>query len=54
MIAMLDPFHSYAFDFSVWEIWEPYSTDGKLVVVPYLTSRSPVPSTRSFGTGVTV
>ena len=34
-------FHSYAFDFSVWELWGALLYGGKLVVVPYLTSRSP-------------
>jgi nonribosomal peptide synthetase DhbF len=34
-------FHSYAFDFSVWEIWGPLLHGGRLVVVPYLISRSP-------------
>ncbi|WP_026414931.1 non-ribosomal peptide synthetase [Actinomadura oligospora] len=34
-------FHSYAFDFSVWELWGPLLNGGRLVVVPYLTSRSP-------------
>ncbi|HEX7242481.1 MAG TPA: amino acid adenylation domain-containing protein, partial [Longimicrobiaceae bacterium] len=34
-------FHSYAFDFSVWEIWGALLYGGMLVVVPYLTSRSP-------------
>ncbi len=34
-------FHSYAFDFSVWEIWGALLYGGKLVVVPYLVSRSP-------------
>ncbi|MBD2417074.1 amino acid adenylation domain-containing protein, partial [Anabaena cylindrica FACHB-243] len=34
-------FHSYAFDFSVWEIWGALIYGGKLVVVPYLVSRSP-------------
>lgn len=34
-------FHSYAFDFSVWEIWGALFYGGKLVVVPYLVSRSP-------------
>ncbi|WP_266156573.1 non-ribosomal peptide synthetase [Dyella silvatica] len=34
-------FHSYAFDFSVWELWGPLLHGGRLVVVPYLTSRSP-------------
>ncbi|WP_141693646.1 non-ribosomal peptide synthetase, partial [Streptomyces sp. PTY087I2] len=48
-------FHSYAFDFSVWEIWGPLLYGGRLVMVPYETSRS----TRDFRallaeTGVTV
>ena len=34
-------FHSYAFDFSVWELWGALLYGGKLVVVPYLTSRDP-------------
>ncbi|MFD8721809.1 amino acid adenylation domain-containing protein [Streptomyces sp. NPDC059629] len=34
-------FHSYAFDFSVWEIWGALAHGGRLVVVPYRTSRSP-------------
>ena len=34
-------FHSYAFDFSVWEIWGALFYGGKLVVVPYMVSRSP-------------
>ncbi|WP_229807971.1 amino acid adenylation domain-containing protein, partial [Actinomadura livida] len=34
-------FHSYAFDFSVWELWGPLLYGGRLVVVPYETSRSP-------------
>jgi amino acid adenylation domain-containing protein len=34
-------FHSYAFDFSVWEIWGALLYGGRLVVVPYLTSREP-------------
>ncbi len=33
-------FHSYAFDFSVWEIWGALFYGGRLVVVPYLVSRS--------------
>ena len=33
-------FHSYAFDFSVWEMWGPLVSGGRLVVVPYLVSRS--------------
>ncbi|WP_375541018.1 amino acid adenylation domain-containing protein [Paenibacillus tyrfis] len=34
-------FHSYAFDFSVWELWGALLHGGKLVVVPYSVSRSP-------------
>ncbi len=34
-------FHSYAFDFSVWEIWGALLYGGRLVVVPHLVSRSP-------------
>ncbi|MCB5183570.1 amino acid adenylation domain-containing protein, partial [Streptomyces antimicrobicus] len=34
-------FHSYAFDFSVWEIWGPLLYGGRLVVVPFEVSRSP-------------
>ncbi|MFB2833040.1 amino acid adenylation domain-containing protein, partial [Floridanema evergladense] len=34
-------FHSYAFDFSVWEIWGALLYGGKLVVVPYLVTREP-------------
>ncbi len=34
-------FHSSAFDFSVWEIWGPLLHGGRLVVVPFLVSRSP-------------
>ncbi|QWG87508.1 non-ribosomal peptide synthetase [Bacillus mycoides] len=34
-------FHSYAFDFSVWEIWGALLYGGKLIVVPYWISRSP-------------
>jgi amino acid adenylation domain-containing protein len=34
-------FHSYAFDFSVWELWGALLHGGRLVVVPYLLSRSP-------------
>ncbi|MFE6746138.1 amino acid adenylation domain-containing protein [Kitasatospora purpeofusca] len=32
-------FHSGAFDFSVWEIWGCLLTGGRLVVVPYWTTR---------------
>ncbi|WP_190344228.1 non-ribosomal peptide synthetase [Streptomyces venezuelae] len=34
-------FHSYAFDFSVWELWGPLLHGGRLVMVPYEVSRSP-------------
>ncbi|GAB1543385.1 hypothetical protein NUACC21_60590 [Scytonema sp. NUACC21] len=34
-------FHSYAFDFSVWELWSALLHGGRLVVVPYWVSRSP-------------
>ncbi|WDV34245.1 AMP-binding protein [Streptomyces sp. AD16] len=34
-------FHSYAFDFSVWELWGALLTGGRLVVVDHDTSRSP-------------
>ncbi|MEU5092044.1 non-ribosomal peptide synthase/polyketide synthase [Streptomyces sp. NPDC021356] len=35
-------FHSAAFDFSVWELWGPLLHGGRLVVVPFDVSRSPV------------
>jgi amino acid adenylation domain-containing protein len=34
-------FHSYAFDFSVWEMWGALLYGGRLVVVPYWVSRTP-------------
>ncbi len=34
-------FHSYAFDFSVWEIWGALCYGGRLVVVPFDVSRTP-------------
>ncbi|MCG6575988.1 amino acid adenylation domain-containing protein, partial [Pseudomonas sp. AF32] len=34
-------FHSFAFDFSVWEIWGALTYGGKLVVVPSDIARSP-------------
>ncbi len=34
-------FHSFAFDFSVWEIWGALLHGGRLVVVPFSVSRSP-------------
>ena len=33
--------HSYAFDFSVWEIWGALLHGGRLVVVPEVVARSP-------------
>lgn len=34
-------FHSFAFDFSVWELWGALIYGGRLVLVSYDTSRSP-------------
>ena len=34
-------FHSFAFDFSVWEIWGALLYGGRLVIVPRDTARSP-------------
>ncbi|WP_416986776.1 amino acid adenylation domain-containing protein, partial [Streptomyces sp. T028] len=34
-------FHSFAFDFSVWEMWGALLHGGRLVVVPFHVSRSP-------------
>jgi syringomycin synthetase protein SyrE len=34
-------FHSFAFDFSVWEIWGALTYGGKLVIVPSEVARSP-------------
>ncbi|CCQ17333.1 non-ribosomal peptide synthetase (fragment), partial [Rhodococcus sp. AW25M09] len=34
-------FHSFAFDFSVWELWAPLLSGGRVVVVDFFTSRSP-------------
>ncbi|WP_373540196.1 amino acid adenylation domain-containing protein [Chamaesiphon sp.] len=34
-------FHSYAFDFSVWELWGALIYGGRLVIVPVNASRSP-------------
>ena len=35
-------FHSYAFDFSVWELWGALIYGGRLVIVPYFVARSPI------------
>ncbi|MUN36833.1 non-ribosomal peptide synthetase [Actinomadura litoris] len=34
-------FHSYAFDFSVWELWGALAHGGRLVVVPQSVTRAP-------------
>jgi amino acid adenylation domain-containing protein len=34
-------FHSYAFDFSVWELWGALAYGGRLVVVPLACTRAP-------------
>ena len=34
-------FHSFAFDFSVWEMWGSLLYGGRLVLVPYEVSRAP-------------
>lgn len=34
-------FHSFAFDFAVWELWGALLHGGQLVIVPYGVSRSP-------------
>ena len=34
-------FHSFAFDFSIWEIWGALLTGGRLVIVPFAVSRDP-------------
>ncbi|HZM83278.1 MAG TPA: amino acid adenylation domain-containing protein, partial [Candidatus Limnocylindrales bacterium] len=34
-------FHSFAFDFSVWELWGALLHGGRVAVVPYNASRSP-------------
>jgi amino acid adenylation domain-containing protein len=35
-------YHSFAFDFSVWEMWGALARGGRLVVVPYEISRDPI------------
>ncbi|ACY14298.1 non-ribosomal peptide synthetase [Haliangium ochraceum] len=48
-------FHSYAFDVSVWEIWGALLHGGRLVIVPWLVTRSPVDFYRLLAdTGATV
>ncbi|MGO7172195.1 AMP-binding protein, partial [Rhizobium leguminosarum] len=34
-------FHSFGFDFSVWELWGSLLHGGRLVIVPFWVSRSP-------------
>jgi amino acid adenylation domain-containing protein len=34
-------FHSFAFDFSVWELWGALLHGGRVIVVPHLMTRSP-------------
>lgn len=34
-------FHSYTFDFSVWEMWGALCYGGRLVIVPYWVAQSP-------------
>ncbi|MCA1224413.1 AMP-binding protein, partial [Streptomyces sp. 8L] len=34
-------FHSYAFDFSVWELWGALTTGARAVIVPHDTTRNP-------------
>ncbi|MGQ0541540.1 MAG: amino acid adenylation domain-containing protein, partial [Blastocatellia bacterium] len=34
-------FHSFSFDLSVWEIWTPLTSGGRLVIVPLEVSQSP-------------
>src|SRR4029079_1101215 len=34
-------FHSYAFDFSVWELWGALAYGGRVVVAPLWTTRAP-------------
>jgi amino acid adenylation domain-containing protein len=48
-------FHSFAFDFSVWEVWGSLLYGGRLVVIPYLMTRSPSEFYRLLcDTGITV
>ncbi len=42
-------FHSFAFDFSVWEIWGALCNGGRLVIVPAPVSRSPADFYRLLG-----
>src|SRR5262249_20316278 len=48
-------FHSFAFDFSVWEIWGAFLNGGRLVVIPHPIRRSSVEFLRLISReGVTV
>jgi amino acid adenylation domain-containing protein len=42
-------FHSFAFDFSVWEIWGALLHGGRLVIVPSAVARSPLDFYRLLG-----
>ncbi|MEY9894317.1 amino acid adenylation domain-containing protein, partial [Catenulispora sp. MAP5-51] len=42
-------FHSFAFDFSVWELWGALLHGGRVVVVPFAVSRSPEEFVRLLG-----
>jgi len=42
-------FHSFAFDFSVWELWGALLYGGRVVIVPYVVSRSPEEMRRLLG-----
>lgn len=48
-------FHSFAFDFSVWEIFGALCQGGRLLIVPFMVSRSPTEfADLLFDEGVTV
>ncbi len=48
-------FHSFAFDFSVWEIWGALLYGGRLVIIPKITAQSPEKFYQLLcGAGVTV
>lgn len=40
-VDVIPLFHSYAFDFSVWEIWSALFNGGKLLLLPYEVCLSP-------------
>jgi amino acid adenylation domain-containing protein/non-ribosomal peptide synthase protein (TIGR01720 family) len=48
-------FHSFAFDFSVWEIWGPWLSGGETVIVPSGLARDPASFVQSVAdVGITV